>query len=110
MTLKARLEKLEQASLQDDDLSKLVLWRSIVIRSGNGFTEIAHSEVILGRDTAPGMMERQPGESGQVFVCNVLQHAARIYNRSDEAFAEATRWHWGPQADGGACARPPVTS
>lgn len=92
MSLKQRIERLEQASLQDDDLSKMVLWRCLVTRNGNMLTEAVHSTHILaGPHGSAETHERRPGEGQGTFVRHVLDRAAIIWDRHDEVFAEGIR-------------------
>ena len=99
MTLKQRIEKLDQANPQDDDLSMVVLRRSLVSRSEGRLvlTEAVRSAFMLASDSAPSEHhKRKPGESEQAFVRHVLDRACIVWNRPSEAFRDSIRWTPGP--------------
>jgi hypothetical protein len=102
MTLKQRLDKLEQAAPARDDHVPLV-WRAVVTRMGDELTQTLHSAGIPGTATTPSeTCVRKPGESTQVFVRNVLDRVCVLRNRHDEAFRDGLRWTPNPDYHEGA--------
>ena len=99
MTLKQRLERLEQAAPLAGDIG--VAWRSVVHRDEQGrLVEAVHSAHILAGPHGPAETlerNRRQGEHRETFLARVLEAARRIHGRSDPEFDSAVQWT--PQPD-----------
>jgi hypothetical protein len=99
MTLRNRIDKLEQAAPSDD--RPFIVWRSLVRRDEDGhLVEAVHSARLLPGphgDAVSLERDRRQGETETTFLARVSEAAARLHGRSDADFLASVAWK--PHAD-----------